>query len=331
MKKIIIAVIISALLLSGCAEQKYTYSYYDVFDTVSSITLFCGKEEADKISGELHDELLRLSRLFDIYNDYEGIQNLKTVNDNAGKAPVKADEDIIRLLSEGKMAYDATEGGVNTALGSVLEIWHKYRENALENNIYALPSDEELKAASEHTDINCIKIDEQNSTVFISDPEASVDVGAIAKGYAADYARDFLKEKGISAGMVNLGGNLIVLNDSRKKSFKTGVVSPEGNGEYAAEIDLSDESAVTSGSYQRYYEYNGKRYHHIIDRKTLYPAEYNKSVTVVDESSMKGDIFSTALFVLPYEEGKALAEKNNVEAMWITNDDRIYKTNGFGK
>ena len=334
MKKIIALIFLSALalMLTGCAGNKYTYSYYDVFDTFSSITLYCEDvKEAKSVSDELHEELLRLNNLFDIYNNYEGVNNIKTINDNAGKAPVNVDEDIISLLSEGKNAYAETDGTVNIALGSVLEIWHKYRENALENEIYAVPSDEELKAASQHTDINSIVIDDINSTVYITDPEVSIDVGAIAKGYATDYARKFLKERGIGAGMVNLGGNLIVLNDENKKSFKTGITSPEGDGKYSDIIFLSNSSAVTSGSYQRYYEYNGKRYNHIIDGKTLYPAENNKSVTIVDESSLKGDIFSTALFILPYEDGKALAEKNNVEALWITSADEKYKTDNFGK
>ena len=209
-------------------------------------------------------------------------------------------------------------------MGSVLNIWHNYRENALNNNVYAIPTNTELIEASKHTGINSIVIDENNSTVFIKDKYTSIDVGAIAKGYAADYAVKYLKSKGIKVALINLGGNVIAINDKDKESFKTGVVSPNNNDEYIYSFDLSNQSAVTSGNYQRYYDYNGKRYHHIIDSKTLFPSENNKEVTVVTNSSLEGDVFSTALFILPYDEGVKLAKDNNLKVMWIDKNDKQY-------
>lgn len=329
MKKLILLIGLM-LMLCGCGREKYTTEYLDVFDTYSTLTIYTNdKEKANEASNELHKELLSLNKKFDIYNSYEGINNIKTINDNAGIKPVKVDSETLDLIKKGKEAYTKTKGTVNIALGSVLKIWHSYRTDALDNNVYKIPTQEELEKANKHTDINSIIIDEKNSTVYISDKDTSIDVGAIAKGYAADYAAEFLRKKGITAALLNLGGNVIALTDETKESWKTGVMSPDNTAEYIATVDLSNESAVTSGNYQRYYEYNGKKYHHIIDGKTLFPSNNNKGVTVVAKSSLEGDMFSTALFILPYEEGQKLAEENNIKAMWITSDDNEYETPDF--
>lgn len=329
MKKIIFVIFI-VMMLAGCGKQEYTTSYLDVFDTFSTLTMYTSsRDEFDSISDELHTELVKLNKLFDIYNDYEGINNIKTINDNAGIAPVTVDNEIIDLIKAGIDAYDKTDGTVNIAMGSVLKIWHSYRENALDNNIYAVPASEELEEAAKHTDINSIIIDEDNSTVFITDENTSLDVGAIAKGYTADYAAEFLREKNVGSALLNLGGNVICLNDSTKESWTIGVTSPENPQEYIDKITIKNKSAVSSGNYQRYYEYNGKRYHHIIDSKTLYPAENNSGVTIISDSSLEGDIFSTALFILPYEDGKKLAEENGFEALWVTTEGNVYKTENF--
>lgn len=329
MKKIIFSALF-LFILCGCGTQKYSTEYLDLFDTYSTITIYTNNsEEFNEISNDLHKELLRLNRLFDIYNNYDNINNIKTINDNSGIKAVKTDSEIIKLIKAGKEAYSKTEGTVNIAMGPVLKIWHRYRENALDNGIIAIPDTAELESANKHTDINNIIVDEENSTVFITDKSASIDVGAIAKGYAADYAAEFLRSRGVSAALLNLGGNVIALNDNSKKSWKTGIISPDNNGEYTDIVDISNQSAVSSGNYQRYYEYEGKKYHHIIDSSTLMPADSNRSVTVVADSSLEGDIFSTALFILPYEKGKKLAEENKINALWVTADNKEYKTAGF--
>lgn len=329
MKKLILAAFI-VMLLCGCEKREYSTAYYDIFDTFSTLTIYSSSQkDFNNISNELHAELINLNKLFDIYNTYEDINNIKTINDNAGIAPVKVDSEIINLLRAGKEAYNKTNGAVNIAMGSVLEIWHSYRENALDNNIYAIPSSKELAEAAKHTDINSIVIDETNSTVFIKDKYTSIDVGAIAKGYAADYAAEFLRKNNTGAALLNLGGNVICINDNTKYNWTIGVTSPNNTEEYIDKINLRNQSAVSSGNYQRYYEYNGKRYHHIIDGKTLFPSEYNSSVTVISDSSLEGDIFSTAIFILPYEEGRKLAEENNIETLWVTAKGDMYKTQNF--
>lgn len=327
MKKLFFCFVL--ILLCGCSpkEELYTAQYLDVFDTYSTFESYAqSKEEFDSLSDGLHKRLVELNKEFDIYNNYEGINNIKTINDNAGKNPVKVNSEIIELIKEGKEAYISTEGKINIAMGSVLSVWHNYRQTALDNPQKAsVPPMAQLEEAKNHCDINKIIIDEKNSTVYISDSKISLDVGALAKGFAADKAKEYLKTQNVDSALLNLGGNVVGINGKIKKSWTIGVQSPDESSSYIKTIEISNESAVSSGNYQRYYEYNGKRYHHIIDPDTLFPAQNNKGVTVVTESSAKGDMLSTYLFIQPYEKGKNIVKNEKGHFLWITSQNKVYE------
>ena len=167
-------------------QKRYTATFLEVFDTKTDIIGYAASKEAfmEQVS-LLKEKLVYYHELYDIYHDYEGINNIKTINDQAGIAPVEVDPEIIRLLQFSKEMYERTNGQVNIAMGSVLSIWHDYREDGMNNPANAkLPPMDELLAAGEHTDIANIIIDESASTVYLSDPEMSLDVGSIGKGYA---------------------------------------------------------------------------------------------------------------------------------------------------
>lgn len=331
MKKTILLpllVIAAAILIYLLYPRTYKYetSFYDVFDTYSTLTIYSkSDEEAQAAMDGVHEELIRLNQLYDIYNSYEGINNIKTINDNAGVAPVEVDEDIMELLKFAKEAYYDTDGAVNPMMGAVLSIWHDHRTAALDNPEKAsLPDMNELKEASKHTDISLLVLDEENSTVYIADSEASLDVGAVAKGFAADKAVAVLRDMGIDSALINLGGNVCAIGrQSSGKPWNIGVTNPENTTESSAVITAEDISVVTSGSYQRYFEVEGKRYNHIIDGDTLMPAERYASVTVTAESSAVADMLSTALFILPEDEGDKLADKYGAGVCRIYDDGTI--------
>lgn len=327
MKKIILFALL-LLSLFGCSKKtQYTAYYTDVMDTFSTFECYCNsQEEFDALQKELHSYLIELHQKFDIYNNYEGINNIKTINDKAGIEAVKVDNDIIEILEKGKEAYNITNGNVNIAMGSVLELWHNCRVKAMDNPDEAtIPSEIELQEANKHTSIDNIEIDKNNMTVYINDENTSIDVGAYAKGFIADKAREFLINKGVDAALLNLGGNIVCINSDYKPDWLIGIQDPDNNESYIEKLSLSNNSAVTSGSYQRYYEYNGEIYHHIIDPQSLMPANNNKSVTIVSEDSTLCDILSTAVFIMPYEEGRKLAENMDVDAYWVTNENEYYK------
>lgn len=335
MKRAVSILVLLCLLLSGCAGQaepervKYTATFLTLFDTVTAIVGFDESEEAfSKKAQAIHDALLTYHQLFDIYHDYDGLNNLKTVNDNAGIAPVVVDRKIIDLLIDCKAYHELTGGKVNVAMGSVLRLWHEARNAGLENPANAkLPDGEKLQEASLHTDFDKVIIDEEASTVYLSDPEMRLDVGAIAKGWAAQRVSE-TAPKGLS---ISLGGNVCTTGpkDDQGTPWVVGVQDPDGGSSYLRTLNIQTASVVTSGDYQRTYMVEGKRYHHIIDPETLMPSTYWRSVTIVCDDSGLGDCLSTALFLLPLEEGQALLDQCGAMAMWVNEAGEQFYSPGF--
>ena len=331
-----ISLILAIMLLSGCAmvqpqPKQYTATFLELFDTVTAMTGLSDSQEAFTANAQaIRDALEVYHQLFDIYNSYDGINNLKTVNDNAGIAPVKVDRKIIDLLLDCKAYYDLTGGLVDVTMGSILQLWHEARSDGLDDpaNAY-LPDGTALEEAAKHRGWEYIVIDEAASTVYISDPDVSLDVGAVAKGWAAQQVSTIVP-RGM---MLSVGGNVCAPGpkDNQGTRWVVGVQNPDGGNEYLHTIYLSSGSVVTSGDYQRYYMVDGKIYHHIIDPATLYPSTHWRSVTIVCDDSGLADALSTALFLLPLEEGKALLERCGAEAMWVDAAGEKYYTPGFEK
>jgi len=342
-KRFAAAVLTAALCfsLAGCRPQstpqtvRCEETFWDLFDTVITVSAYRADQAAFHAEAQAaYDQLAFYHRLYDVYNDYEGLNNLKTVNDNAGVAPVEVDRAIIDLLLEAREMYALTGGRVNVAMGSVLSIWHQYRQDGLADPDHAaLPPMDDLRLAAAHTGIEAVVIDETASTVYLSDPDLRLDVGAIAKGYAAERTCQALTEQGYTSLLLNVGGNLRAVGgkDGAGAPWRLGIQDPAGGAQdYLWAAELAGGSLVTSGSYQRYYTVDGVDYCHIIDPDTLMPAAFCVSVTVCTEDSGRADALSTALFTLPPEEGLALVDSlEGVEALWVLSDGTYQATDGF--
>ena len=336
-KRGVLFLLLSCMLLCcGCSGnpgqtelKKYSASFLTLFDTVTVMTGYAESEEAfTETAQALHDELLYYHQMFDIYNDYEGINNLKTVNDNAGVAPVTVDPAIIALLTDCRSYYEATGGKVNVAMGSVLNLWHVARNDGIDDpaNAY-LPDMAALEVAAEHTSFDNVILDEENSTVYLADPDMRLDVGAIAKGWSVQRVCETAPE-GL---LLSVGGNVCATGpkDESGTPWVIGVQDPDGGDSYLHTLYLTEGSLVTSGDYQRAYLVDGQLYHHIIDPDTLYPSTYWRSVTISCVDSGLADALSTALFVLPQAEGQQLLDTFNAMAMWVAADGTITCSPGF--
>ncbi len=327
-------VFILITIFSSCSsKEKYTEYIFEYFDTATVITGYAdSKEEFDAVVGDIKAQLREYHRLYTIYNRYDGVNNLYVINNSDG--PVEVDRKIIDLLLYAKEVYALTDGNTNVAMGSVLSIWHKYRSNGIKDPVKAeLPPMDKLQLASAHTDINNVIIDEEKNTVFLADPEMSLDVGALAKGYAVEMIARYLESKGISGYILNVGGNIRALGSKGDGSpWTVGIENPQNSqsDSYIAYLHIDGQVVVTSGSYQRYYMVDGKAYHHIIDPETLMPGINYLSVSVICHDSGLGDALSTALFIMDYEEGLALIESiANVEAMWVLPNGEQKYSSGF--
>ena len=239
------------------------------------------------------------------------------------------------MLVFSKSMYELTDGKTNIAYGSVLKIWHEYRTDGIDDPENAeLPPLKKLQEASEHTDINDVIIDRENSTVFLSDPMMSLDVGAIAKGYATEQVADKLAANGLVSGILNVGGNVRAIGNNIKtgEPWSVGIQNPDSESEEAILnlVNLEETSMVSSGDYERYYTVDGKRYNHIIDTKTLFPAENFTAVTVICEDSGMADALSTAIYCMDFEQGLELIQSiEGSEAMWVFKDKSIRYSEGF--
>jgi thiamine biosynthesis lipoprotein len=334
-----IAMLIAMTACTARVEKRYKASFLKLFDTVTEIVGYAESEEKfTEYSQMIYDHLDEYNRFYDIYHDYEGLNNLKTINDSAGIKLVKVDKKIIDLLLFSKEMYELTDGNINIAFGSVLSLWHEHRIAGLEEPSRAtLPEYQELSKRALHTDINKMLIDEKASTVFLEDPDMSLDVGAIAKGYAVEKTALAMEEAGFVNGMISVGGNIRTLgrkyDEKRNKTpWSVGIQNPDFNSteKTLCVLNLSECSLVTSGIYERYYTVDGKQYHHIIDPKTLRPAEYFVFVSIACRDSGMADALSTAVFNMPYEEGAAFIEKlDGIEAMWEFHDGTKMYSSGF--
>lgn len=345
---VFLILVLVASFMSGCQNekqnpyQKYSESFFDVFDTSIRVVGYTkSEEEFTSYTGKIHKRLKELHELFDIYNSYEGINNIKTINDNAGIKPVKVNKEIIDLILFAKDWYKRTDGETNIAMGPVLRVWSRYRDEAEYNPENAkLPPMEELKEANKYTDINKIIVDAEKGTVYLEEKGMSLDVGAVAKGYATEIVAKEIMAEGFTSGMISSGGNVRVLEkplDGIRERWGIGLQDPNkfifsDESELLDTIFLNNASVVTSGDYQRYYVVDDRMIHHLIDSQTLMPGEYFRAVTVVTEDSGLADFLSTTVFLMPYEEGRKLVDSlDGVEAIWIMKDGTVEATDGMKK
>ena len=324
--------------------EKYTASWYDVFDTVTTVIGYASSEEEwDRQMDALHQDLAEYHQLYDIYNHYEGVTNLYDLNRSAAQGPVAVDQRIMDLLVESREMYKTTSGKMNVAFGAVLSIWHDYREAGLNDPDSAqLPPMEQLTAASEHCSIDDLVLDEEAGTVYFADDQLQLDVGSVGKGYAVEMVARAAEERGLASAILSVGGNVRTIGHKPDGSrWTAGIQDPWASAElagqvvndapYLVSVYMKDMALVTSGDYQRFYEVDGKRYNHIIDPDTLMPADHFSAVAVLVPDSGLGDCLSTGLFCLPLEDGQALVESlDGVEAMWMLKDGSVVYSSGFG-
>ena len=286
------------------------------FDTVSMLYDYSGlsNEEFYSLCDEVNELLSVYNKLYDAYSEYSGTNNIMTVNNSAGKGKVKVDKKIVDLLEYSKEMYELTNGRINVAMGAVLKLWHECRYGEREDGERIPPTDELLYAA-QHVDINNLIIDKKNLTVELTDPEMSLDVGAIGKGYAVEMIARHLEARGYSSIVLDVGGNLRAIGSKPNgDGWSAGVRNPfDPNSQtYVYKTTVKNEALVTSGSYQRYYTVDGVHYHHIINNETLAPVNYYVSVSIKSPSSALCDALSTAIFNMPPDEAREFV-KNTTE------------------
>lgn len=290
-------------------------------DTIVTIKLFGTEDET------LIDDCFQLTREYEnlLSRTIEG-SDVWNINHSGGK-PVEVSEETSLLLQTALEYCELSGGQFDITIAPVVSLWNF---NA-DDQAAAIPDEAPLAEALSHVDYHTIALD--GTTVTLQDPEASIDLGGIAKGFIADRIKELLTSKGIESALIDLGGNMLTVG--RKPNGNTwniGIRKPFSElGELAATVRVDDLSVVTSGTYERYFELDGTLYHHILDPRNGYPVNNGlTSVTILSEHSMDGDALSTTCFTLGLTDGLALAESlENIEALFITADNEPHYTSGW--
>lgn len=305
----------------GCGRSKepvFKSDFY--FNTVITITLY-GEENASYI-----DDCFKLASHYEnLFSNTIADSDISKIN-NANGTPVTVDDDTIELLQKGIYYGDLSQGQFDITIGKLSSLWD------FPNNSGTVPSESDIEATLSTIDYHAIVID--GNEVSLSNPDAMIDLGGIAKGYIADKMKDYLNEKGITSGMINLGGNVLTLGDKPDGSnYNIGIQKPfSDDGTAIASVEVSDETVVSSGVYERYFYVGDNFYHHILNPKTGYPYDNNLlGVTIICPKSVDGDGLSTTCFALGLEDGMKLIESlDDTEAVFITDDYELHTTSGIG-
>jgi thiamine biosynthesis lipoprotein len=265
-----------------------------------------------------------IRRLEEILSTWIPTSELSRVNASAGVLPVHVSPETLTVVQRAVQVAELTDGGFNIAIGPVVDAW-----NVTEGQ--RIPTESELEVLRPLVDLQAVHVDMREQTIYLEKTGMRIDVGGIGKGYAADQAVLAMKKAGASAGVVALSGDIKTFGQlPGGRKFPVGVQHPRKEGAVLAFIDLEDEAISTAGDYERFFERDGVRYHHILDPKTLQPARNCQSVTVVAPEGIWADGLDTGIFVMGAESGMRLVEAlPDVEAVIVDREGLVHVSSGL--
>lgn len=251
------------------------------------------------------------------------------LNNHAGKDFVELSSETFYILEKGKHYGEITQGKFDITIGPIVKLWN------IDTEKVGLPNPKDIQQKLPLVDFNKLELDQTKLKAKLLDPGMMVDLGAIAKGYAADEAARILIDAGVKHAIINLGGNILTVGKKPDGSFfRLGLQDPDkSRNENMAVVKLNNQSLVSSGTYEKFFIVNGEKYHHLIDPDTGYPTKNGLiSVSIITEKSIDADALSTSIFLLGLEQGMNLVEKlNGVEAIFVTDDKKVYPSSGINE
>lgn len=282
-----------------------------------------------EVPTEVFDKLFNLIDYYEymISKNIVGTE-LNQVNENAGIAPVKVDDELLEIVRLGIEFAGYSDGLFDISIGPLVDLW------GIGTDFANVPNEADIKEKMTLIDYKKIVIDENEKTIYLPEKNMALDLGAIAKGYIADRVKDLILEEGYSSAIINLGGNVLTVGTKpNSDTWSIGVRDPESDaGSTMGILKLEDNSIVSSGIYERFFIDGDIRYHHLINPKIGYPEQNDMmSVSIISELSVDGDALSTTVFLLGLEAGFELVEElENVEAVFVMADRSVYITSGLG-
>jgi FAD:protein FMN transferase len=344
----LLILILVSIFLSGCSTTKNSVAKAEEFTTnkdsikteeltnknvaTESEAFAMGTVITQKVYGEnrqvaIDQAIERIKYLENLltFNDPQG--DINSLNENAGKKNVELNPLTLEVIKKAQQVSEQSNGAFDITIGPLVKCWGIGTEHA------RIPFEQELHKLFPLINYKNLEVDDHSA--FLKHQGQMVDLGGIAKGYAGDQVIDLYKKNGVQSAFVNLGGNVVTLGSKPDGSpWSVGIRNPrkEGDGnQILGTISVSNKAVVTAGDGERYFIQEGKRYHHILDPHTGYPAKSDlMSVTLVTDSSLNADALDTAVFILGLEKGLDLIKKQGgIEAVFITTDKKIIVTEGL--
>jgi FAD:protein FMN transferase len=322
------AVCLTAALWSGCASQPIAHASVIVkrsqmlMGTLVFVTAVAADEEVAQQAAQ--SAFAEIRRLEELLSTWISTSELSKVNDAAGRAPVPIAADTLYVLDRSLEVARLTDGGFNVVIGPAVRRWNVTEQTDV-------PTRSELERVRPLIDLSALSLDTSKSTAFLARPGMQVDVGGIAKGFAADRAVEAMQTAGAVAGVVALSGDIKTFGRMPDgQAFLFGLQHPRREGELLGSIELRDEAISTAGDYERYFERDGIRYHHILDPTTLEPARDCQSVTVIAKEGILADGLDTGIFVMGSRRGMELIERlPDVEGVIVDREGQIHVSSGL--
>lgn len=308
--KRIVAALVPLLLMCGCAPKSYKTDFF-AMDTFMSVIV--QGEQAEQAAQQCERHIAELEQALSRTREDSEIWQINHAAGEAAAMPT-AGGALLTAMEYARL----TDGLYDPTVARLSDLWAIGTENA------RVPAQDEIDEALQSVGVD--KLTAEQGNTFALRGGAQIDLGGIAKGIAADECAAILRQRG-NDGLLVLGGNIYAVGANEGEDWVIGIADPENSADYIATLGVQDQSVVTSGDYERFFEQDGRRYHHIFDPRTGYPAQSGlRSVTVIDTDSTRADALTTALFVMGLDKGTAFCVENEVAAVFVTSDKLVYTT-----
>ena len=320
MRTIIISLNLSLLLFTCVQSWAQEQKHQKVIKLMGSrFEIAAYHQDAQLAWDGINAGIAEITRIEKLISSWDSNSQTSEINRQAGIAPVKVDQELYQLISRGLRISQLTDGAFDMSYASMDRIWR------FDGSMTAMPEAQTVAKAASKIDYRDIVMDDEKSTVFLKRKGMKIGFGAIGKGYAAQKAKEKMRSMGIESGVVNAAGDLIAWGaDEKGNPFKVGIADPKNKDLVMSWLTVENGAVVTSGDYERFVMFDGKRYAHIIDPRTGYPTTGIKSVTVICPNPELADALSTSVFVLGKENGLGLINQlKGIECLIITDEDQV--------
>jgi Membrane-associated lipoprotein involved in thiamine biosynthesis len=321
---IIVGLILIFIFVTGNHEKVEVEKNSYALGTIINL-----KAIGNKAEKAITEAIERLNNIDDKMSAFKEYSDISKINSKSGFALEAINKDTFFVVKKAVEYSKILEGAFDPTIRPLVKLWN------IGTNEERIPEKDKIEDTLKLVNYNDVILDESNQTIMLKNKEQALDVGGIAKGFAADEVRDIFYKNNIKSALIDLGGNIFALGSKKDGTpWRIGIQNPfKPRGEFVGILSVKNKSVVTSGNYERYFMKDGQRFHHILDPKTGYPSKSKIiSATIISDNSIDGDGLSTGVYILGVDKSLKIIESiEGIDAIFITEDKKIYTTSGIDK